>query len=81
MRSRVKGQQGALWSTVTANLLIPALWQIARITPQDPVQRLGGQPASEPSPRVLLGSRDECLTETVVHPSAAVVIGLGRLPL
>ena len=40
--------------------------------PQDPLQLFGREPASKP-PRVFLGPRDECLTETLVQAGAAVV--------
>jgi hypothetical protein len=48
---------------------------VAGVVPQHPLELLGGQPATEPPPRVLLGSRDERLTEALVEAGAAVVIG------
>ena len=55
------------------DLLLPVLWQIARIPPQHPLQLLGRQPASKQSPHVHLGSLDERLTETLIQAGAAVV--------
>ena len=49
--------------------------------PRDPLQLLGRQPAPEPSSRVLLGTRDERLTEALVQAGATVVIGSGNVPL
>ena len=57
------------------------LRQIPRIAPQHPLHLLGGQPASQPSPRVLLGSLDERLTEALVQTGAALRIGSGDVPL
>jgi hypothetical protein len=48
---------------------------VARIPPQHPLQLLGREPASEPPPRVFLGSLDERLTEALVETGTAVVIG------
>ena len=47
--------------------------KIAGVPPQHPLQLLSRQPATETSPRVFLGPRDECLTETLVQAGAAVV--------
>jgi hypothetical protein len=41
--------------------------------PQHPLQLLGSQSPPETSPRVLLGSLDERLTEALVQGGAAVV--------
>ncbi len=41
--------------------------------PEDALQLLGGQPATEPSPRVRLGSLDEHLTKALVQAGAALV--------
>ena len=49
--------------------------------PQDPLQLLGSQSASESSSRVRLGSRDERLTEALVQAGAAPLIGSGDMPL
>jgi hypothetical protein len=48
---------------------------------QDPRQLLSREPASEPSPGVLLGSTDERLTEALVQAGAALRIGSGDVPL
>jgi len=62
-------------------LPLPALRQIPGIAPQHPLQLLGRQPATEPSPRVLLGSLDERLSTAFVQAGAAVVVGCGDMPV
>jgi len=61
--------------------LLPALRQIARISPQHPLHLLGCQPASKQSPHVHLGSLDERLAKALVQASAALRIGSGDVPL
>ena len=51
---------------------------VAGVVPQDALQLLGRQPATEPSPRVLLGSLDERLAEALVQAVAALLIGVSR---
>src|ERR1035437_5924736 len=65
---------------VEAHPTLPPLWQIARVAPQHPLQLLDSQSPSETSPRVFLGSVDERLTEALVQPGAAVVVGSGDVP-
>ena len=49
--------------------------------PQDALQLLGREPASQQSPRVHLGSLDERLTKALVQTGAALLIGSGDVPL
>ena len=49
--------------------------------PQDALQLLGREPASQQSPHVHLGALDERLTEALVQPGAALRIGSGDVPL
>ena len=51
------------------------------IPPQDALQLLGREPASQQSPHVHLGALDECLAEAPVQAGAAVLIGSGDVPL
>jgi hypothetical protein len=50
---------------------------VARIPPQDALQLLIGEPAPQPSSRVLFGSFDERLTEAPVQAGAALAGGFG----
>jgi hypothetical protein len=49
--------------------------------PQDALQLLGRQPASQRSPHVHLGALDERRTQVLVQPGAAPLIGSGDVPL
>jgi hypothetical protein len=62
------------------SLRLAALY-VPRLPPQYPLKLLRRQPANEPSPRVLLGSLDERLTEALVQAGGAVLIGLGEVPV
>jgi hypothetical protein len=55
---------------------LAALPDVPRIPSQHPLQLLGRQASTEPSPRVLLGSLDERPAEVPVQALAAVVIGV-----
>jgi hypothetical protein len=61
--------------------LLPALRQIARVLPQDALQLLGRQAASQQPPHVHLRALDERRTEALVQSGAAAVIGLSDVPL
>jgi hypothetical protein len=61
------------------DLRLPALRHIPRVSPEHPLQLLAGQTAPEPSPRLLLGSRDERLTKALVQAGARSWDGLTKL--
>ena len=71
----------AFQPTTPPRLLLPALRQVPRISPQHPLQLLGREPASQQSPHVHLGALDERLTEALVQAGAAPLIGSGDMPL
>jgi hypothetical protein len=54
---------------------------VPRMPPQYALPLLGRQPTTEPSPRVLLGSCDERMTEALVQASTALRIESGDVPL
>jgi len=58
----------------SVGLPLPALRHTPRVMPEDPLQLLGGQTATETSARVLLGSLEKRLAETLVQAGAGGVI-------
>jgi hypothetical protein len=60
--------------------LAPAWFHhVARVPPQDALQLLDCQPASEASTGVFLGPLDERLTEALVESGVALVVRVGEL--
>jgi hypothetical protein len=66
------------WCQARGDSRSRAIRHIPRIPPEDPLQLLGRQPATEASPRVPLRSLDERRTEALLQPFATLLISGSR---